>query len=85
MPEAFVISSEGVIMDPSVLQFAATLQRVRGKAGRAKTHVYSEDHGRYVKVIIPKQGTRHRSKRSLTIEPADVSFVLCNLDDALFD
>lgn len=53
-PEALIISSEGVIMDPTVMQFAATLQRARGKAGKAKSHVYSEDRGRYVKYTFPK-------------------------------
>ena len=64
VPEEFIINSEGVIMDPKVLQLAATLQRMRGKAGRAKSHVYSEDRGRYVKYIFPKGKKLHDGCRT---------------------
>lgn len=41
-------------MDEKLLVFAQQAQRRRGKAGRAKNIISSEDRGRYVKPMLPK-------------------------------
>ncbi|GLC46452.1 hypothetical protein PLESTB_001718300 [Pleodorina starrii] len=54
VPMEFLIESEGVILDPAVLDFARHQLRSKGRSGRTKTVIYSEDRGRYVKAMFPK-------------------------------
>ncbi|CAL5427971.1 unnamed protein product [Camellia sinensis] len=45
LPEEFIFNAEGGLVDEKLLFFAQQAQRCRGKAGRAKNVIFSEDRG----------------------------------------
>jgi len=63
LPEEFMISAEGAIVDEDLLKFQNT-QKKSGRSGKG-SKIYSMDRGRYVKAMLPKGGNSKNGKIAL--------------------
>mmetsp|Transcript_3214 Transcript_3214/g.8535 ORF Transcript_3214/g.8535 Transcript_3214/m.8535 type:complete len:482 (+) Transcript_3214:142-1587(+) len=70
VPQEFMFESEGVIMDPNLYKFAQMQQRAQGRTGKAKTLIFSDDRGRYIKPMIPKSDKVMRLAVDATLRSA---------------
>jgi len=63
LPEEFMISAEGAIVDEDLLKFQ-NQQKKSGRSGKG-SKIYSMDRGRYVKAMLPKGGDAKTGKIAL--------------------
>lgn len=63
LPEEFMISAEGAIVDEDLLKFQNS-QKKQGRSGKG-SKIYSMDRGRYVKAMLPKGGDSKSGKIAL--------------------
>mmetsp|Transcript_50437 Transcript_50437/g.163205 ORF Transcript_50437/g.163205 Transcript_50437/m.163205 type:complete len:874 (-) Transcript_50437:66-2687(-) len=63
LPEEFMISAEGAIVDEDLLKFSGA-QKKSGRSGKGNK-IYSMDRGRYVKAMLPKGGDAKNGRIAL--------------------